>query len=446
VSHHDALRLRFVEVESGWMQRLADDTETIPLCYEDCSQLSSEERTTQLENKANEFQRSLNLSEGPVFHVSYFDYGEDEAGRLLFIIHHLAVDGVSWRILLEDLQQVYRQLERGEAVSLPAKTTSVKEWSTRIHQYAQTDELKEELAYWAQIASAELQSLPVDYPVKEGANTISSSETIRVSLNAEETRQLLQEVPEAYHTQINDVLLVALVRSLSSWTGGRQLLLDMEGHGREDVGSGIDLSRTVGWFTTIYPVLLELNKGGDISEDLKETKERLRNIPNKGIGFGLLRYLNQASDIREKLKSLPHSKLVFNYLGQFDQSFSGTGLLGWANQGGGRARSPASDRIYLLSVVGSISNGRLNIRWTYSCHIHKHATIQALSEKFLDELRLVITHCSAEGFRGYTPSDFPEAGLDQSTLDELIADLDKSGGDRGRNFSESACIVACLWI
>ncbi|MFB2839524.1 condensation domain-containing protein, partial [Floridanema evergladense] len=257
LKHHDALRLRFTQSESGWEQIHATPNEKIAYSYFDLSSLPESEISATIENTANSLQASLNLASNLV-QIAYFKLGENQLGRLLIVIHHLVVDGVSWRILLEDLLTAYQQLSQNQAIQLPPKTTSFQDWAQHLKEYARyaygtltrTEILKSELAYWLSKSDSNVSSLPVDYPA--GENTVASASNISVSLNEAETQALLQEVPKAYKTQINDVLLTALVLVLSRWTNSNSVLFNLEGHGREDIIEGVDLSRTVGWFTTLF--------------------------------------------------------------------------------------------------------------------------------------------------------------------------------------------------
>jgi amino acid adenylation domain-containing protein len=212
--HHDALRLRFTKSDSGWQQVNALTDENVPICLIDLSTLPPNEQTSAIEAKATELQTTLNLESGPLVRVALFHLGYSKSDRLLLIIHHLAVDGVSWRILLEDLQTAYQQLQNGKPIQLPPKTTSFKHWAEQLAEYAQTDVAKKELTYWRNISSTQIKHLPVD--CNKESNTEASARTVLVSLNQEETRALLQEVPKAYRTQINDVLLTALVQTLAA--------------------------------------------------------------------------------------------------------------------------------------------------------------------------------------------------------------------------------------
>ncbi|MGH9901316.1 MAG: condensation domain-containing protein, partial [Pyrinomonadaceae bacterium] len=350
----------------------------------------------------------------------FFDFGPDSPGRLLVVVHHLAVDGVSWRILLEDLQTAYARLERGERPELPAKTTSFKQWAERLNQYARSEELRAGLTYWLDDARARVAPLPVDYRNGAGGNTEASARTVSVSLDGEETRALLQEVHEAYRTRINDVLLAALAQSFAAWTGSRNLLIDLEGHGREEIGGGLDVSRTVGWFTSVFPVRLDLEGAASPGEALKSVKEQLRRVPDKGIGYGLLRYLGGDPSVAEKLRALPPAEILFNYLGQFDQVWPESSPFGPANESAGPAHGPRNARSHLLEIDAKVIGGRLRIDWSFSENVHRRATVETLARGFRDALRSFISHCLSPEAGGRTPSDFPLARLDQRTLDRLL--------------------------
>ncbi|MCP4660259.1 MAG: amino acid adenylation domain-containing protein, partial [bacterium] len=222
-------------------------------------------------------------------------------------------------------------------------------------------------------------------------------------------------------TQINDVLLTALVRAVARWTGQRSLLLELEGHGREELFAGLDVSRTVGWFTTTCPLLLTLADGEAAA--LKGIKEQLRAVPRRGIGYGLVRYLGNDPETLAELRSRPEPEISFNYLGQLDSLLSESSLFALAEEEAGPIRSLRGLRPRVLEINCGISGGELRMRWTYSRHLHRRATIERLAGDFLNQLEGLIAHCLAPGAGGTTPSDFPLAGLDQKTLDRITGEL-----------------------
>jgi non-ribosomal peptide synthase protein (TIGR01720 family) len=419
---HDALRLRFTLEGSGWRQVQASLEEAVPFGVVDLSGLAEAQQRPVLEAVAAEQQGSLNLSSGPLVRVVLFQLGPQRPGRLLIVIHHLVVDGVSWRVLLEDFQRAYGQFSRGEAIRLPPKTTAFKAWAERLWGYGQGQAVHAELDYWRGVAR-EVAPLPRDYASDPEANMVASVGHVAAALSAEQTWALLQEVPAVYHTQINDVLLTALVQSFRRWTGAGSLLLDLEGHGREELFAEVDLARTVGWFTTLFPVCLELG-AEEPGEALKAVKEQLLRIPNKGIGYGVLRYLHPDPEVRAVLQALPPPEISFNYLGQLDQTLSESSLFRPARESSGLPHSPLGRRPHLLEVNGWVAEGQLHLEWGYSQRVHRRATVERLAQGFLEALETLIGHCQSPEAGGYTLSDFPLAQLDQDELDKAFEEAE----------------------
>ncbi|NJM72004.1 MAG: amino acid adenylation domain-containing protein, partial [Scytonema sp. RU_4_4] len=420
--HHDALRLRFPE--SAKEQQLFNHSleQTIPFAVVDLSTTVIEEQPQALEKIASEYQASLNLSTGPIVQVVMFDLGRERDGRLLIIIHHLAVDGVSWRILLSDLETIYQQLVRQQPIQLAAKTTAFIDWAEKLNHYAQSEVLKSELGYWLNQPWEQATALPLDCQPHAADSTKESADEVSVTLSAAQTHLLLGPVHKAYNTQINDLLLTGLVLTLAEWTGNSTVLIDLEGHGREELFEEVDLSRTVGWFTTIFPVLLQLPKSTQPAAAIKSLKEQLRAIPHRGIGYGILRYLCADTEVCEQLQRIPTPEISFNYLGQFDSVQSETG---WkiALESIGPAQSPLQNPEHRLDISCLVIAGKLEITWSYSSQIHQRNTIENLAQNYVQNLRAFIEHCQLEDAYGYTPSDFPDAQLNQLELDELLASI-----------------------
>jgi non-ribosomal peptide synthase protein (TIGR01720 family) len=423
--HHDALRLRFGREGEDLRQVNAAPTPDVPFSLVNLAALPECELKGAIEGEAAAAQGSLDLAEGPLMRVAYFERENRRAGRLLIVAHHLVMDAVSWRIILEDLTTAYEQLARGEAVTLPAKTTSFKTYAERLSEYAQTEPVRAELDYWVAAGRRMAGRLPRDFAEADGANTEGSARTLRVALGAEETHSLLHKVPQVYRTQINDVLLTALVKGFGRWTGRDSLAVDLEGHGRDAMVEEVDITRTVGWFTTLYPVLLELEPGDRDGGALKRVKEQLRAAPNQGLGYGLLRYLSRDERAAEELRRVPRPEISFLYLGQLDQAIAANSPFSPAKESRGATASPRARRSHLLSVSSFVAEGQLNLDWTYSENIHASATIERLAGDYLQALGELIEHCLGASMGGYTPSDFPDAELGQEELDRLLADLSR---------------------
>ncbi|MGY2230064.1 non-ribosomal peptide synthetase [Pseudomonas tolaasii] len=407
LEHHDALRLSFTPRDAQWhAEHLAVPQGGVLMQ----AQVRDMDQCTAL---FTDTQRSLDLAHGPLLRALLVD-GPEGQQRLLIAIHHLVVDGVSWRVLLEDLQNVYRQLSDGQSVSLPAKTSALRDWAARLQAYAGSESLREELSLWqAQLAGPAVE-LPVDRA--QGSLRNRDADTVSVRLDAEHTRQLLQQAPSAYRTQVNDLLLTALARVLCRWSGHDSALIQLEGHGRETLFDEIDLTRSVGWFTSAYP--LRLTPQAEQGASIKAIKEQLRGVPHKGLGYGVLRYL--ADDpTRQTLQALPQAPITFNYLGQFDQSFGADALFHPLDESAGLAHDPDAPLPNVLSVDGQVYGGELVLRWTFSRERHDQQTIGALAEAYLAELQSLIVHCLTGEAGGLTPSDFPLARLTQPQLDAL---------------------------
>jgi amino acid adenylation domain-containing protein/non-ribosomal peptide synthase protein (TIGR01720 family) len=420
VRHHDALRTRFVRQASTWRQFIGEPDEARRFLHvEDLSTLADAERQAAITQRARETQAALELATGTLLKAVLFEAGEGATQRLLIVIHHLSVDGISWRILLEDLMLVYRRLGRGETSSLPPKTTSFKRWAGLLQQHSRSDVVREELSYWTTLPYERIAPLPLDTP--EGRNTEADARTVSVALDAEATRALLRDVPEVYRTQINDVLLTALALAFNGWTNQRELLVELEGHGREELFDGVDLSRTVGWFTSAFPVLLDLSEAETRVAALKSIKEQLRRIPHGGIGYGLLRYSNDDAEAVAQLRALPAAEVSFNYLGQLDGMFDDSSLFAFAPETGGATRDQEAGRGVLFEINARVANDRLRVDWTYSGELHATATVEKLAGDFVSSLQAIIRDSLSTGASSYTPSDFPLARLGQQKLDELLA-------------------------
>lgn len=422
--HHDALRLRFSRVGGAWRQEIVPPEVAAPFARVDLSSVPEPELARAIESSAAEWQRSLDLAHGPLARAVWFDLGAGRPARLLLLVHHLAVDGVSWRILLEDLQTLLAQRLAGQPPRLPPKTSSFKEWAVRLREHAASATLAAERPYWLSLGRFAGGRLPVDRP--DGLSNEASSRKVTISLGVDETRSLLQKVPRAYRTQINDVLLTALVEAFSEWTGRRSLLLNLEGHGREEVLPEVDISRTVGWFTTDFPLLLDLEGRRESGEALTAVKEQLRAVPNNGIGFGLLRHLSPDPAGGESLARLPRPEVAFNYMGQFDQVLSGGALFRLARESCGPSLAPEGRRPFPLEIYGMVAEGRLTLDWDYSASVYERRTVEALAESFLEALRSLIEHCLSPEAGALTASDAAAFDWSETDLEQIAAAIRRS--------------------
>ncbi|AUX43561.1 uncharacterized protein SOCE26_050110 [Sorangium cellulosum] len=401
---HDALRLRYPRSEAGWAQQHAAEGE-LPLERVDLSRVGAQERAAAVEAAASALQEGLSLEAGPLARAAWLDLGEAGA-RLLLVIHHLVVDGVSWRVLHEDLEHAALQLLSGEPPRLGAKTTSFREWSERLHGWVERGGLSDQLGYWQAQCRRPVARLPVDREASLG--TIGQSRTIAVQLSTSETTALLRDVGAAYRTEVNDVLLSALTEVLSAWCGVDTVCVELEGHGREQLVDGLDVSRTVGWFTSLFPVWLQAPADTAASSLLTSVKEQLRSVPLRGAGHGWLRHLHPDASVRASLSV--QAPVLFNYLGQLDMAASGQSLLSPAFEPIGPGESRRNRLRHALSINGGVSQGRLQLGLTYSPAVHDASTVERLAEQLMSSLRRLIAHCASDARR---PSSTAERANEQ---------------------------------
>ncbi len=419
---HDALRLRFkkelkvVSAEFSTEFDAENNLEWLEINADNRQDLEA----TVLDN-VNRLQASLNIENGPLFRVGYFKCspGPD---HLALIIHHLAVDGVSWRILLEDFQLAYSRAIKNEKIILPAKSTSYKAWAEALLDKELLKEHLTEKQFWLEMANKPAMNL---YPKSREGNIESATILQSIQIDTESTKALLTEVHKAYNTQINDVLLTALLRAFSRWNGGRRMLLHFESHGREAIADNIDISRTVGWFTSIYPVYLEFRKEVEISDQIKTVKEQLAHVPAKGMGYGLLRYSEIEDSDLEKLKSLDDMQIVYNYLGQFNSDQDPSGAITPSHLSRGTERAGENKRTALLDINGSVVNGALSMSFGFTEKQFDNNSIKHFAVAFSEELNKVIDHCKNPQAPAKSASDFKMAGLKKKNLDNVLKQLGK---------------------
>ncbi|HEX6346256.1 amino acid adenylation domain-containing protein, partial [Umezawaea sp.] len=412
VAHHPALRTRFTRVDGRWAQEVVPTPPTGVLRVRDLSGLDERGQREAADTDALEAQSSLDLAAGPLVRAVLFRLGGGRS-RLFLAVHHLVVDGVSWRILLDDLDTAYQRVSRGEPVAPAPAGTAFSTWARRLADRVAAGELDADLDHWAGFAASAPADLPVDH---EGGDPAEDVRSVTVRLGRADTDALLHQVPGVYRTQVNDVLLSALGRALADWTGRDRVLLGLEGHGREDVPDDLDVSRTVGWFTSQFPLALHV-PGGDWGDVLKSVKEQVRALPRRGQSYAALRYLGSPS---AGLHDDPHPLISVNYHGQWDVAADDDGLYRARCAPIGRDTAPGNPRAYLIDVVGLVEDGELELTWLYSERVHDGSTVRALADAVLHGLSEIVAHCALPGSGGRTPSDFPLVRLDQATVDRVV--------------------------
>ncbi len=403
--HHDALRVHFECIDAIWQQY----NEAPERWEEEVTEVDLRGKNNEylfLEQALQELQESLALDgawliKAAVFHLT-------EGDRLFVLAHHLLVDGLSWRILLEDLTHLVQQDAQGLLPDLPAKTDSLQKWTRFLSSYAQSDLFLQEHNYWLQKDYTDIdKSWRLLSPAEQGH---SGTGTLNFGFDAERTRQLLEDIHHAYGTGINDILLTAVSATLSNLLEQDDVWINIEGHGREPMHSGIDITRTVGWFTSIYPLILPGRSRNNAGRHLSDVKESLRQIPMQGCGFGLLCYRPEYRSVWAR-----RADILFNYLGQFDTDLdeklfeAAPGNLG-ATQGKEEAETHG------LLILGMIAGGRLHIELLFDRSRYGDSAMHSFQLAFTDSLIRLIEHCSKTEEHVLTPSDLGYKGL---SIDEL---------------------------
>lgn len=403
LSHHDSLRFIYHRDGSGkWHQSYSNQQTEVLVA--DLSSLVAEDLGTAIEERCSYYHRQLDIEQGILMKVVLIQTGVSDAFNRLFItIHHLAVDGVSWRILLEDMEILLSAIKDGNRLKLGRKTASYNQWYQQLLQYGQSKRIQRQSGYWKQLQSS-YQPLPADnFP-----GQTASAESHVSRLGKEWTHQLLHEITQVYHTEVNDILLAGLTKVLCDWSGRSSIVIGLEGHGRIGLPGNIDVSRTIGWFTAKYPVQLQNEMTAGPASLIKGVKETLRQVPDKGLGYGVLRYLVGEEELQGNSWDV-----LFNYLGRVDNVLSGSQWFQPASENTGTgisARHVTNERISISAVV---TEGELVIRWDYNTQYYSAARINELSAAYVKRLEELITHCverKEQGIVEFTPADYGLSG------------------------------------
>jgi non-ribosomal peptide synthase protein (TIGR01720 family) len=407
IDYHDALRSGFERTEEGWNAFVAEHADINSFVSIDLTGISSLEIDSTIKAKSIELQINQDLSKAGLFRALFFKCGQGNKNKLLLVAHHLVVDAVSWQILVSDLESIYLQLSREEEITLSSKTASCHRWGNQLNELSTSGEFDGEREFWKEQTC--LESIPTDI---DSHLTIyeKSIKTIALKIDLAATEILVKNSNETYHTKTEELLITSLMLGFEKWANIRSVCLGLERHGRKY--SKLDVTNTVGWFTTYFPLSLKIEDGSDFKSSIICIKEKLRSIPNEGIGYGVLRYLNKIDGLTQK------PPVIFNFLGNqrpFDSNVLGKGT--FILEG---VRSTESERHHLLEINAFIEEGQLNFRFSYSEQFHKPESIHNLVEHFQNALHQVIEHCSTRETTEYSPSDFPEAELNQDDLNNLL--------------------------
>ncbi|HEY1167318.1 MAG TPA: amino acid adenylation domain-containing protein, partial [Chitinophaga sp.] len=412
ITHHDALRMVFTLQDGTWSQ-FNNAPDAIGELISSWDLSDAADPLEEMKALTAQMQSSFDLSQGPLLKAAHFKLIDGE--RLAIIIHHLVTDGISWRILVEDLLALYKQYQENSVPVLPAKTDSYQRWAGLQQEYANSDKMLREADYWTKVCEQQIAAIKTDH-VHSGRIFLDDKVTFFLD---EQTTQLLQtKFHTVYNTAINDVLLTGLGLAIREVFGQEKVVVKMEGHGREEVIDNADISRTIGWFTTMYPFILNVENTAGAIDSLIQVKEDLRKIPNKGIGYGMLKYLNKDY---HHLNYTP--AVLFNFLGDFDTSFTDKDNVGfgYATEAIGANIAKENTDEVLLNVSGSVVAGRLHIGIMYAAAVHNDDTIAQLQAAYKKHLVELIETVSAKQQHFKTPSDLSFRGLTMQELEMLNA-------------------------
>ncbi|HEX3220805.1 MAG TPA: condensation domain-containing protein, partial [Candidatus Limnocylindria bacterium] len=440
LDQHDALRLRLdaaggqgewkLEVAPPEAVVAADCIRRIDICG-----LDAAGREACIFEQAQAAEGRLSPAAGVMVQAVWFDAGTQHSGRLLVVVHHLCVDGVSWRILVPELAAAWGAIARGDEPVLGARGTSFRRWAQRLWSRAQAASCVEELSFWTGMLSKP-SLLLLDGSLDAVRDVMGTAGRLTLTLPAGLTEGVLRRVPAGFHAGINHVLLTALVLAIAQWCRRRDrgssdaVLIDVEGHGREEVFSDVELSRTVGWFTSLFPVRLEagsidieeaLGGGAALGRALKEIKEQLRAVPDNGLGYGLLRYLNAQTG--SQLAGFAPPQIGFNYLGRFAAAAAGA----WARApeavglgGGGDAGMALAHAIEVNALTLDEAEGaQLVAHWSWAPALVTEQQVRDLAQGWFAALEALVRHAERPGAGGRSPSDLPLVSLSQGEIERL---------------------------
>lgn len=406
IKTHDALRLSFY-LEKKWNAKVLSPEKINAFIIIDISGENASNNETRIEDYLKNIQDKIALENGNLFKCIYFETGDTSKNCIILLAHHLVIDFVSWQTILNTYTDA---IHNNKLPNENNKTISIKTWGEHLLKLANSETIKNELHFWkTQITSKSY--LPKDFDIHLPIHEKDIS-NIYFEVEKSITNHLITSANNTYNTKTDELLLTALINALCNWTNSKNITLALERHGRETINSTLDVSNTVGWFTAFFPKTFNYETTTDIASKIMITKEQMRQIPNGGIGYGLLRYLTSS------LGKTEYPEIIFNFLGKQNTGDSNIEFLSK------NTRHPLSERHYYLEINALIKNGVLGLNWSFSNKIHKPETIKTLIDDFNESLKNIVTHCMSSNTVKYTPSDFEDVDLDQDDLDNLLNDLE----------------------
>lgn len=381
VKHHDALRTLFTEENNGIVQFIPSYAEDKQERLHFFDLRNEIDEVAEMNRVGDEMQKSIDPFNGSLLKVLHFRLSTGD--RIGIILHHLLIDGISWRILLEDVNTLYQQIVAGEKLKLPLKTHSYKDWAESLTVYANEFKNSEEVSYWNEMVTSTSPQLTKEINHNEA---FEIDESVALKLSEQTTNLIHSTVNTRFNTEINDVLLAAFARAMEMTFGDQKIIIKMEGHGREEIIDGLDISRTIGWFTCIYPLVLDLSSSNTILDSLMAVKQARTNVPNKGIGYGILKYLT--------IDSLPNiePKIVFNYLGDLSMNKSAEKKevdFFYANEQIGQDVDNTIRSGEILHVSGFTTNNQLQMAVRYPGKVYDTKIMNQLITEFKNQLEAI---------------------------------------------------------
>ncbi|WP_438712815.1 amino acid adenylation domain-containing protein [Aquimarina muelleri] len=422
-THHDALRFVYQQKDQQWTQTYGNEVCVVEVVdWSTVAVVEEEFCETSITVICDNYQKRLSSHKGQMFTVVLIKTPSNiHDDRLFLLANHLVIDGVSWRILLDDFGRVLKEIETTQEidVDLGKKGSSYREWVQVLKEYANKNSVLAQQSYWS---SMSMDYTPIPTDIKGEASNRNEVSNYKTTLDVANTTALLKEIHQSYGTEIEDILISCLVMTVHDWSGKSKVIIGLEGHGREDISDEVDISNTIGWFTNVYPVALIDESKGILGNLIKSIKEQLRKIPDKGLGYGALLNLHPSKEVRKRISRIQWD-ILFNYLGQLDNLTTNESWFDIAPESCG---TPIGDSIPFtnkLEINSSVTGGQLQLEWSYSEKEYKPETIKKLANQYLSNIKTIIEHCKNQENRDFTPSDY---GLEKEIeITELDAFFDE---------------------
>lgn len=408
--HHDALRLVFSVNETGVTSFNNLVSMPLDMHFQDLRSVVNPEE--QLQESIEQLQAGIDMENGPLMKPGLFLLTSRSV--LVIVIHHLVIDGISWRILFEDINSLYQQYKTGAVLTLPAKTDSYKHWAEKLQEYSNSRKLLEQKAFWRSQEESTISAFAADHP--SGINTGRTATRLSFSLSAGETQQLLTQANKAFNTEITEILVTSLVIAMAKVFGHTEVLLAMESHGREHQWEDVDISRSVGWFTSLYPLLIAVDSGLEMGHIIKAVKEQMRAVPDKGMGYGVLRYLTAPAN-KSDICFTQQPQICFNYLGQFATDLDNSFFRVEGDEG--FLSDPDDERDFELEITGIVVTNELQMTVIYPQQRYESATMKLFMTTYQSCLQQMVVYCTGRTETELTPSDLTYKGLSMETLDTI---------------------------